>query len=52
MTKKDYKAIAEVLKRHNPKSKEVHDLIVDLCNLFYMDNNKFDSRKFIKAIEE
>ncbi len=48
MTKKDYIKIAEVLKRQNAP----HDLVVDMANMLYMDNPRFDTQTFLKAIEK
>lgn len=45
MTKKDYIKLAEVLKRHEVSN----DFIVDLCNMLYMDNDKFNTQTFLKA---
>lgn len=51
MTKKDYVKIGNVLKRHNINYKTNQDLIVDLCNAFYMDNYNFDTNRFIDYLE-
>lgn len=45
MTKKDYILLAEVIKRH----KVSHDFLVDLSNALYMDNDRFNTVKFLQA---
>ena len=46
MTKKDYIAIAKILKEYGDKE---HMLLLKLCELFKKDNENFDADKFIKA---
>lgn len=49
-TKKHYIKIAEIIERQN-KENILNDLIVDLANMFYMDNEAFNTKKFLKACE-
>lgn len=50
MTKKDYILIEGIIARHN-KADILHDFVVDLSNALYMNNDRFDTRKFLKACE-
>ena len=54
MSKKDYKAIAKVIKRYNPNEMGyahslINEMIHDLCDYFQQDNPRFDKDKFIVA---
>ena len=55
MTKKHYKAIAQVIKDNTTLTNEVKlyklDLISDLCKYFKKDNNRFDCDRFISACD-
>ena len=46
MTKKDYIAIAKILKEYGDTE---HMLLLKFCELFKKDNPEFDSNEFIKA---
>ena len=46
MTKKDYIAIAKILKEYGDKE---HMLLLKFCELFKKDNPEFDSNEFIDA---
>ena len=46
MTKKDYIAIAKILKEYGDKE---HMLLLKFCELFKKDNPNFDADKFINA---
>ena len=59
MTKKDYKAIADILAGHRNYSprqeneaitQEIEIIVSDLCLYFREDNNRFDEVKFRKAV--
>lgn len=47
MTKKDYSKLIEVLKRHKLED----NFIVDLSNMLYLDNEKFNTNTFLKDIK-
>ena len=58
MTKKHYKAIAQVIKNSTiifkSMNKQVinkNELINDLCDIFKQDNNRFDYDRFINACD-
>ena len=54
MTQKDYIKIAAVLNKHVPeiiKQGLIYDaLLVDLANMFQVDNPRFDRGKFLEAV--
>jgi len=59
MTKKDYKAIADILAGHRnypPRqeneaiTQEIKIIVSDLCLYFREDNNRFNEVKFRKAV--
>ena len=59
MTKKDYKAIADILSGHknHPSSlenktieKEIEILTAELCYYFKKDNPRFDEARFKKVV--
>ena len=53
MTKKDYKAIAEIIKKEVAMGGHlIHywNLAQSLCSYFKKDNPKFDADKFMSAI--
>ena len=43
MTRKDYNSIVKVLANYHCSK----NLLVDLCKVFYADNNRFDASRFI-----
>lgn len=66
MTKKDYEAMAEIIKNHQKAVRKVYDnqdaycrvalvavnnLVIDLAQYFKKDNFNFDFDKFYKACD-
>lgn len=57
MTRKHFKAIAEILQRFEPEDSEViqHSIWIDLCSqfatYFLSENPRFDVEEFRKACE-
>ena len=54
MSRKDYKAIAEIIRQERKEEFciddiPVHSLIDSLCSYFQQDNPRFDKDKFIVA---
>lgn len=54
MTKKHFKAIAEIIKENATKEKVAArltcaDVAYDLCRYFQQENPRFDREKFLKA---
>lgn len=49
MTKKDYKAFAEVFKIARQRNQSLNAIIAEVASVFYLDNNKFDRTKFYEA---
>ncbi len=55
LTKKHFKAIAEILKQHfekqeNLEQQDVDSLILSFCSYFKSENGLFDSNRFRNAI--
>jgi hypothetical protein len=46
MTKKDYIAIAELIKAFKHHTMTKAELVDGLCNIMYTDNPRFDEAKF------
>jgi hypothetical protein len=56
MTRKDYKAMAEVLRNtyQQAKSKQeiilIEQLIIQITHLYTQENDRFDEEKFLAAV--
>ena len=51
MSRKDYIAIAQILKKckHGISTASQTNVAEELCELFLVDNERFDSEKFLEA---
>ena len=54
MTRKDYEAVAEIIKTHNLQLSEItlESIVNDFCEMLKEDNPRFDSGRFRVAAME
>lgn len=49
MTKRDYILLAKICARHKHQISKW--FLVDLCNALYIQNQRFDTERFMSAVE-